>query len=122
MGRRGRRIRKLNDKHRYNCHHLLWPRHDWGTGYAYLVRHAFTRDVLVSIHDELHQKYLTNIPRPSEEVMKVAWEEYQEHKSEIDQYDIKRACAWLYVHVNDYKFRQAMQIQLDFFTLKLGPE
>jgi len=52
--------------------------------------------------------------------MRVAWEEYQEHKSEIDQYDICRACAWLYVHVNDAKFRKAMQTQLDFFVLRLG--
>lgn len=122
MGRRGRRIRKLNDKHKYNCHHLIWPKADWNTGYAYLVRHAFTRNVPVPIHDELHQKYLTHIPRPSEKIMKVAWEEYQSNKFEIDQYDICRACAWLYVHVNDVKFRKAMQTQLDFFTLKLGPE
>lgn len=120
MGRRGRRIRKLNEKHKSNNHHLLWPRHDWNTGYAYLVRHAFTREIPVSIHDELHQKYLTNIPRPSEAVMQVAWEEYQEHKQEIDEYDICRAIAWLYVHVNDARFRAAMQTQLDFFVMRLG--
>lgn len=121
MGRRGRRIRKLNEKHKYNCHHLLWPRHDWGTGYAYLVRHAFTRDVPVPIHDELHQKYLTHIPRPSEELMKAAWELYQKRKDEIDNYGIARACAWLYVHIPDVAFRRAMQIQIDFFVLNLGP-
>lgn len=37
MGRKGRRIRKLHDKHKYNKHHLLWPRHDWSTGYAYFT-------------------------------------------------------------------------------------
>ena len=75
-----------------------------------------------AFHDELHHYYLENVPRPPEDVMKKAWAEYCANRAEIDQYDLCRAIAWLYVHVEDAQFRKAMQIQLDFFTLKLGPE
>ena len=109
-------------KHQINQHHLCWPRTGWKDGYAYKIRHAFVRPVPVPIHDELHHDYLSDVPRPPEDVMKKAWAEYCANKAEIDQYDICRAIAWLYVHVEDAQFRKAMQIQLDFFHLKLGPE
>ncbi len=120
MGRRGRRIRKLQRSHETNHHHLLYPRRGWCDGYAYLVRHAFIREVPVDIHNELHRDIVKEIPVPSESVMKVAWEEYQKNKFEIDRYGICRALAWLYVHVNDVKFRKEIQKQIDFFTERLG--
>ena len=100
--------------------HICYQRKQWVGGYAYKIRHAFVRKVPVPIHDELHHFYLSDVPRPPEEVMKKAWEEYVANRAEIDQYDICRAIAWLYVHVPDAKFRKAMQTQLDFFTLRLG--
>ena len=109
-------------KHQVNDHHICYTRHNWQDGYAYKIRHAFVRPVPVPIHDELHHDILSDVPRPTEEVMKKAWAEYCANKAAIDQYDLCRAIAWLYVHVEDAQFRKAMQIQLDFFTLKLGPE
>lgn len=120
MGRRGRKIRKLQRRHDVNKHHLLYPRKDWNSGYAYLVRHAFIREVPVDIHNELHHDIIREIPVPSDAIMKIAWVEYQNNKCEIDRYDICRALAWLYVHVNDAKFRSAIQKQIDFFTERLG--
>ena len=120
MGRRGRRIRKLQRKHEVNHHHLLYPRRDWSSGYAYLVRHAFIREVPVGIHNELHRIIVKEIPVPPESIMKKAWEDYQLNKWEIDSYDICRALAWLYVHVEDANFRKEIQKQIDFFTETLG--
>ena len=56
--------------------------------------------------------------RNDEAKMKKAWVEYCANKAVIDQYDICRAIAWLYVHVEDAEFRKAMQSQLDFFVAK----
>ena len=109
-------------KHQINDHHIIFTRKNFADGYAYKLRHAFVRPVPVPIHDELHHDYLSDVPRPPEDVMKKAWSEYCANKAEIDQYDLCRAIAWLYVHVEDAQFRKAMQIQLDFFTIKLGPE
>ena len=119
MGRKGRRIRKLNNKHKYNQHHLLWPRHDWNTGYAYLLRNAFVRTVPVPVHNELHHKYLASIPVPSERLLEIVWSEYLLDKAEIDNYDTRKAIAWLYDHVNNAEFRKAMQTQFDFFATRL---
>lgn len=119
MGRKGRRIRKLHDKHKYNKHHLLWPRHDWSTGYAYLLRNAFVRTVPIQVHNELHQKCLTSIPVPSERLLEIVWAEYLLDKTEIDNYDTRKAIAWLYDHVNNADFRKAMQTQFDFFATRL---
>lgn len=120
MGRRGRRIRKLQRKREVNHHHLLYPRRDWSYGYAYLVRHAFIREIPVGIHNELHQYIVKEIPVPSEEKMKAAWEAYQARKYEIDGFGICRALAWLYVHIDDVAFRKEIQKQIDFFTERLG--
>ena len=122
MGRRGRRIRKMQRDHKVNAHHLCYQRRSWCYGYAYLIRHAFIREVPVAIHDDLHRHYLKDVPVPPEHLLEQAWLEYQAHRAEIDGYGISRACAWLYVHIPDHAFRRAMQVQLDFFTLSLGPE
>ena len=122
VGKKGRRIRKMQRSHDVNAHHICYQRRAWSTGYAYLIRHAFIREVPVKIHDDLHRHYLKDVPVPPEHLLEEAWREYQEHRYEIDQYDICRAIAWLYVHIPDRAFRQAMQTQLDFFTLNLDPE
>ena len=109
-------------KHQINEHHLCWPKSDWKDGYAGKIRQAFVRPVLVPIHDELHHHILSGVLRPPEDVLKKAWAEYCANKAEIDQYNLCRAIAWLYVHVEDTQFRKAMQTQLDFFYLKIGSE
>lgn len=117
MGRKKKpKTPKMND------HHICFQRKSWADGYAYKIRHAFVRQVPVDIHDELHHVYLSDVPRPDEAKMKKAWVEYCANKAVIDQYDICRAIAWLYVHVEDAEFRKAMQIQLDFFHQKMSPE
>jgi hypothetical protein len=120
MGKRGRRIRKLQRQHEVNHHHLLYPRRDWSQGYAYLVRHAFIREVPVDIHNRLHRYIVKEVPVPSEKLLRGAWESYQQDKTTIDSYDIRRALAWLYVNIQDTKFRKEIQKQIDFFTESLG--
>lgn len=76
------------------------------------------REVPVSIHNELHNEWLHDVPVPDGALLREAWEAYMEDKAIIDSFDVCRACAWLYVHIPDIEFRKAMQSQLDFFVAK----
>lgn len=75
----------------------------------------------VPIHDTLHHDALDRVPRPPEYLLKDAWTEYLAHP-EVKSYPLVRKLAWLYVHIPDREFRKAMQMQIDFLTLNLGPE
>lgn len=101
-----------------NIHHICFQRRRWNTGYARPIRNAFTRKVPVGLHDELHS-LLSTVPVPDGQLLRIAWEEYQRNKDEIDGYGVARAAAWLYTHIPDKEFRRAMQIQIDFFTENL---
>ena len=101
-----------------NKHHCLFQGRHWNTSYAKQLRTAFVREVPVSIHNELHNEWLHDVPVPDGALLKEAWEAYMEDKVIIDSFDVCRACAWLYVHIPDIEFRKAMQSQLDFFVAK----
>lgn len=99
-------------------HHICFPKkREWSIGYARLICMAFVRYVPIEWHRELHAR-LKSVPMPPPSMLRAAWWEYQEDKRTIDQYDICRTLAWLYVHIPDVEFRKAMQYQLDFFTAK----
>lgn len=99
-------------------HHICFPKkREWSIGYARLICMAFVRYVPIEWHRELHAR-LKSVPMPPPSMLRAAWWEYQENKRTIDQYDICRTLAWLYVHIPDVEFRKAIQYQLDFFTAK----
>lgn len=100
-------------------HHILFQRRYWEKGYAKALRDAFVREVPVFIHRELHSRILRDVPVPSGNLCRVAWEEYCRNRNEIDSYDVARACAWLYTHIPDAGFRRAMQAQIDFFATRI---
>lgn len=122
MGRRGRALRKKQRNKHYNRHHqhLIFQRKHWSDGYAYLLRQAFVYELDIDIHNELHKHILHDIPRPSENELKHAWEVYQTNKWLIDQYDIMQACEWLMAVCEDPAWRACMKRQLIFLKSNLG--
>ena len=120
MGRKGRRIRKLQRSRHTNKHHLIFQRKHFGDGYGYLLRNAFVYEMNIELHNELHKHILHDIPRPSEEQLKQAWEVYQANKWLIDQYDIIQACEWLMWVCEDNAWRACMKRQLIFLKSNLG--
>jgi hypothetical protein len=102
------------DEKLFDRHHILWQKRHWNNGFAYLLRNSFVRPLDISLHRHLHTQ-LADIPVPSGNLCKRAYLQYLANKEAIDQYDVARACAWLYVNIPDVAFRRAMQAQLDFF-------
>lgn len=101
-------------------HHMCFIGRAWDkSNYGRLLRRNFIRTIPVLIHRELHNHYLVTVPVPSEQLLKVAWEKYLAEKEVVDSYDICRALAWLYVNIPDPEFRQAIQVQIDFFASHL---
>jgi hypothetical protein len=92
--------------------HLIFQRKHFGDGYGYLLRQAFVFELDVDIHNELHKHILHDIPKPSEEQLKHAWEVYQANKWLIDQYDIMQATEWLMWACSDSAWRACMKRQL----------
>ena len=98
-------------------HHILYQKRYYSKGYAKALCNAFVRYVPVVYHRELHAR-LKSVPVPDEKLCRSAWMEYQKNQAEIDSYDVARAAAWLYVHIPDEAFRQAIQYQVDFFATR----
>ena len=98
-------------------HHICFQKRYWNKGYAKAICMAFVRYVPVVYHRELHH-LLRTVPVPSAEMLRDAWRAYEKDKAVVDGYDVCRAIAWLYVHIPDVAFRQAMQLQLDFFATR----
>lgn len=98
-------------------HHICFQKRDWSSGYAKAICMAFVRYVPVVYHRELHSM-LKTVPVPPQDMLKEAWMAYQRNKDAIDAYDVCRAAAWLYVNIPDVEFRQAMQVQIDFFATR----
>ena len=100
-------------------HHICFQKRNWNKGYARAICMTFVRPVPVVYHRELHT-LVKDVPVPDGALLAKAWNEYQKNAEEIDSYDVCRTIAWLYVHISDVEFRKAMQIQLDFFAVRIG--
>ena len=62
-----------------DCHHLLFPRHDWSRGAAHLLRNETYYRLFIpktSLHRHIHQA-IPNIPVPSLDDCHDAWERLQ---------------------------------------------
>lgn len=56
-------------------HHLLWPRHDWSSGAAYLLRNHKYFGMIIprdTLHHDIHQ-HIINIPVPPQELCEDAF-------------------------------------------------
>lgn len=122
----GKRLKKRKNKRQRprippitsrDRHHICFQKRDWSSGYAKAICMAFVRYVPVVYHRELHSM-LKTVPVPPQDMLKEAWMAYQRNKDAIDAYDVCRAAAWLYVNIPDVEFRQAMQVQIDFFATR----
>lgn len=101
-------------------HHLCFIGRKWDKShYGSLLRRHFIRTIPIVIHRELHNVLLSDVPIPDEQLLKDAWFKYQEEKETVDSYGVARAAAWLYVNIPDTAFREAMQVQIDFFSSRL---
>jgi uncharacterized protein YcaQ len=86
-----------------------------------VLEQLYTDGTLVIHHKNGSRKYYDLAEKHLDsELLRAAWNEYKANQREIDEFDVCRALAWLYVAIPDVDFRQAMQIQLDFFAQKLG--
>lgn len=120
MGRKGRRLRKRQRAAHTNKHHLIFQRCHFSSGYGLLLRQAFIYELDIDIHNELHRHILHDVPKPSEDELRHAWEVYQEHKWEIDRYDIIEACEWLMFCCADPAWRACMKRQHDYLKSAMG--
>lgn len=112
-----RRCRRTPSPAATDRHHICYQGRYWSSGYAKAIRNAFIRPVPIVWHRELHPK-LSTVPVPDNSLLKQAWLEYQKDAETIDSMGVCQAIAWLYVHIPDVEFREAMQYQLDFFASK----
>ena len=119
MAKKKKRRRRNPAPNICDRHHICFPKSKWNKGYAKEICMAFVRPVPVVYHRELHS-IINNVPLPDNKLLANAWSEYLINKTDIDNYDICRAIAWLYVHIPDADFRHAMQFQLDFFAVRIG--
>ena len=77
------------------------------------------REVRIGIHNELHNHILHDVPKPNEDLLRTAWQDYQKDKECIDGLDICQLILWLYDEIPDEAFRACMMIQYRFFDSKL---
>ena len=117
MSKKKKRCRRTPPITATNRHHICYQGRYWSRGYAKAIRNAFIRPVPIVWHRELHSK-LSTVPVPDGSLLKQAWLEYQKDADTIDSMGVCQAIAWLYVHIPDAEFREAMQLQLDFFATK----
>lgn len=119
MGRKGRRLRKKQRAKHTNRHHLIFQKSSFSDGYGFLLRNAFIYELDIDIHNELHKIVIHDIPRPPEEQLKRAWEEYRLNRWTIAQFDILQACEWLLYACDDHAWRACMARQLAYLQEKL---
>lgn len=120
--KRQRRAQHTVSNYAVDRHHMVFIGREWNKShYGKLLRNSFIRTIPIVIHRELHNVYLHNVPVPDEQLLKDAWFKYQEEKEVVDSYGITRALAWLYTNIPDPKFREAIQVQIDFFATKNSP-
>lgn len=109
-------------KHQYgrNRHHVLFQKRHWSSPYAKQLRLAMTREIPIKTHNILHNEVLKDVPKPSEKVLKIAYEAYLAQKSVVDGMDVCELILWLYNAIPDEAFRACMMIQYHFFDSELG--
>lgn len=117
--RKNRQRNRQRTTYGRNRHHLLYQGRHWTTPYAKQLRMAMVRELPISIHNELHNHILHDVPKPSEKALETAWKDYQAQKTIIDTLGVCQLILWLYDEIPDEAFRACMMVQYRFFNSKL---
>lgn len=112
------RCKTVSQKQR-NRHHLLFQGRHWTSPYAKQLRQHMVREIPISIHNELHNHIIHDIPKPSEDILATAWKDYQKNADYIDSLNICQLILWLYDEIPDEAFRACMMVQYRFFDSKI---
>lgn len=78
-----------------------------------------TRQLPISIHNELHNVILHDVPKPAEKLLETAYKDYLEQKTIIDTLGVCQLILWLYDEIPDEAFRACMMVQYRFLSEKL---
>ena len=120
MSKKRRRNRQKAQPTGRNRHHLLFQGRFWNTGMAKELRAYFVYYIPISIHNELHNHLLHDVPKPPPEAMKPLYMAWKEQKAEIDRLDAQNAAKWLETACDYEPFKTAMRKQAEFLEQKLG--
>lgn len=77
------------------------------------------RELPVSVHNELHNEILHDVPKPAERLLQTAYNDYLEEKEIIDTLGICQLIVWLCDEIPDEAFRACMMRQYEFFRSEL---
>lgn len=118
--KRKRRNRQKTQPTGRNRHHLLFQGRHWDSGMAKELRNYFVYYIPISIHNELHNHLLHDVPKPPPEAMKPLYLAWKEQKGILDHYGIIEALEWLEKACDYEPFQMAMRKQRNFLEQKLG--
>ena len=118
--KRKRRNRQRTQPTGRNRHHLLFQGRHWCNGMAKELRNYFVYYIPISIHNELHNHLLHDVPKPPPEAMKPLHLAWKEQKGILDHFGIIEALEWLEKACDYEPFQMAMRKQRNFLEQKLG--
>lgn len=118
--KRKRRNRQKTQPTGRNRHHLLFQGRHWCNGMAKELRNYFVYYIPVSIHNELHNHLLHDVPKPPPEAMKTLYLAWKDQKGILDHFGIIEALEWLEKACDYEPFQMAMRKQRNFLEQKLG--
>ncbi len=78
------------------------------------------RELPVSVHNELHNEILHDVPKPAERLLQTAYNDYLEEKEIIDTLGICQLIVWLCDEIPDEAFQACMKVQFRFLSTRLG--
>lgn len=118
--KRKRRNRQKTQPTGRNRHHLLFQGRHWDSGMAKELRNYFVYYIPISIHNELHNHLLHDVPKPPPEAMKPLHLAWKEQKGILDHFGIIEALEWLEKACDYEPFQMAIRKQRNFLEQKLG--
>lgn len=87
-----------------------------------MLRNTFIYMLDINIHNELHNRVIGNIYRPSDKEVAELWKKYLEHKDLVDHLGVVGACHWLANNCSCAAFKRDMMIQANYLERKLYPQ
>lgn len=115
MGKRGRKLRKMQRSHRMNIHHILFEKKVWSYGYLLLLRRVFAYEMPVSVHRRLHENASPVAPLSESEAMEL-WHRYDGLGHKLSLFE---ALGWLIRNAPNEQFARAIEQQERFLLENL---
>lgn len=84
------------------------------------LRGYFVYYIPISVHNELHNHLLHDVPKPPPEAMKPLYLAWKDQKGILDHFEIIEALEWLEKACDYEPFQMAMRKQRNFLEQKLG--